>query len=93
MTPPVALQMSVGRALPPSLHRAVAANAWVPPGDNETLAGLRVKVERVGPVGAMTKTAAVSARPQLQDAMTANVPANCPAANKPPIEILPPVAL
>jgi hypothetical protein len=47
----------------------------------------------VGAPGASTKTDAVSALPQLQLAMTRKDPTSCPAVYKPPIEIVPPVAL
>jgi hypothetical protein len=92
MVPPVALQESVGRVLLPLLQVADAVNCWVAPGLSVTDFGLMLRAVRVG-VGLVTCTVAVSAFPQVHEAITAKLPATDPAVNNPLEEMVPPVAV
>jgi hypothetical protein len=66
------------------LQFAVAANCCVAPAMTVAVFGLIVKlVSCAGAATAAIETAAVSARPQAQFAITMNVPATPPAENHP----------
>jgi hypothetical protein len=93
MVPPVADHVRGGRLVPPLLQRADAVNWRTDPVLIETGFGLIVRLVRVAAGADVTRTTDVSARPQLQVAMTAKVPAICPAAKSPPTDMVPPVAL
>jgi hypothetical protein len=94
--PPVAEYVTGGNVVAPVLQFAVAANCCVAPAFTVAVFGLIVSVVSwaVGVVvGAETITAAVSARPQAQFAITIKEPTNWPAVYKPLLEIVPPVAV
>jgi hypothetical protein len=90
----VAEYVTGGSVVAPVLQLAVAANCCVAPAFTVTVFGLMAK--RVSCAGTDTDvidTAAVSARPHAQFAITMNVPINWPAVYKPLLEMVPPVAV
>jgi hypothetical protein len=93
-TPPVALYAIGGSEVAPVLQFAVAANCCVAPAFTVAVFGLIVRrVSCAGTTTAAIDTAAVSARPQPQFAITMKEPINWPAVYKPLLEIVPPVAV
>ena len=93
-TPPVALYAIGGSEVAPVLQFAVAANCCVAPAFTVAVFGLIVKrVSCAGATAAAIATAAVSARPHAQFAITMKEPTNWPAVYKPLLEIVPPVAV